>query len=141
SSSASLPLKAAAVSGFVLPEWSLWDQKALQVDHRVPYNLFLHSFKGHAIGSSQVLISPLGMAHSMGRLVSQNKNYQLSFDAQPQIPDFAAFDVDPSIPYNQYTDLLRLQVFKGMKEVMTRGTAAGLGKALPQGAPYFYFGK
>lgn len=133
--------QASRQSGFVLPEWSLWDQKGIGIDHRIPYDLFLHCFRGHVKGSSQVMISPLGMAHAMGRLVSQNRNYNLSLDSSAPDPEFKPFDVDPSIPYNQFLDLMRTQVFKGMKDVMERGTGAALGRQLRQGAPYYYFGK
>lgn len=133
--------QASRQAGFVLPEWSLWDQKGIGIDHRIPYDLFLHCFRGHVKGSSQVMISPLGMAHAMGRLVSQNRNYNLSLDPSVPDPEFKPFDVDPSIPYNQFLDLMRTQVFKGMKDVMERGTGAALGRQLRQGAPYYYFGK
>lgn len=132
---------AARQSGFVMPEWSLFDQKGLQIDHRIPYDLFLHCFRGHVKGSSQVMISPLGMAQAFGRLVSQNRNYALSFNPAAQEPDFAAFDVDSSIRYVDYLNLMRLELFKGMKQVVETGTAAALGRMLDKDSPYFYFGK
>lgn len=132
---------AARQSGFVMPEWSLFDQKGLQVNHRIPYDLFLHCFRGHVKGSSQVMISPLGMAHAFGRLVSQNRNFALSFNPTARNPEFAAFDVDSSIHYVEYLNLMRQELFKGMKQVLETGTAAALGRMLDKDSPYFYFGK
>jgi hypothetical protein len=133
--------EAARLSGFVMPEWSLFDQKGLQVNHRIPYDLFLHCFRGHVKGSSQVMISPLGMAHAFGRLVSQNRNFALSFNPTARNPEFAAFDVDSSIHYVEYLNLMRQELFKGMKQVLETGTAAALGRMLDKDSPYYYFGK
>ncbi|MFN4313214.1 MAG: hypothetical protein ACK4E0_02895 [Chitinophagaceae bacterium] len=128
-------------SGFVLPEWSLFDQRGLGIDHRIPYDLFLHCFRGHVKGSSQVLISPVGMVNALGKLVSQDLGYSLSLNPNPSDSDFRPFHLDAGVNYNEYLDLMRTEVFAGMRSVLERGTAAGLGKQLKQGGPYYYFAK
>jgi hypothetical protein len=128
-------------SGFILPEYSLFDQQANGFDHRIPYDLFAMSFRGHVKGSSQVLMSPLKMAEAMGRLVSQNRNYNLTLNPYAVSAEFSAFVVDNDIPYNDYLDLLKGQVFKGMKEALYGGTASRLGTLIKNAAPWFYYGK
>src|SRR5690606_23693232 len=56
-------------------------------------------------------------------------------------PEFAAFDVDSSIHYVEYLNLMRQELFKGMKQVLETGTAAALGRMLDKNSPYYYFGK
>ena len=128
-------------SGFILPEYSLFDQWGALVDHRIPYDLFTFCFRGHVKGSSQVMVSPLSMVESFGRLASQNRNYRLQFSADGKAAEFKAFDVDPGIPYNQYLGIIREKVFAGMREALFRGTAARLGAMLKNGSPYYYFAK
>ena len=128
-------------SGYVLPEWSLFDQKGWDLDHHVPYDLFLHCFRGHVKGSSQVMISPVGMVHALGRLTSQNANYTLSLNPGVVKGDFKPFDVSSDISYNAYLELMTTQLFRGMRSVLEQGTAAGLGRRLAQGKPFYYFAK
>lgn len=128
-------------SGFILPEYSLFDQRGDQVDHRIPYDLFTTCFRGHVKGSSQVLMSPVKMLEAFGRMTSQSRNYHLTFNPYANAPSFLAFDVDKSISYNSYLSVMRDNVFMGMKEALFRGTAARLGTMLKDGSPYYYYAK
>ncbi len=128
-------------SGFILPEYSLFDQHGDQVDHRIPYDLFISCFRGHVKGSSQVMVSPLKMVEAFGRMVTQSRNYHLTFNPFAEQSPFQAFDVDKSIAYNRYLSVMREQVFTGMREALFRGTAARLGAALKDGSPYYYYAK
>ena len=134
-------LKAGKKSGFILPEYSLFDQRGSTVNHRVPYDLFTSCFRGHVKGSSQVMVAPVKMLDAFGKMISQSRNYSLTLNPYPQPTDFKAFDIDNSIPYNQYLSIIRDNVFEGMKEALFAGTAARLGNMLKDGSPYFYYAK
>jgi len=138
----SLFLNAKNKSGFILPEYSLFDQRGEQVDHRIPYDLFTSCFRGHVKGSSQVMIPPTKMLEAYGRLISQSRNYTLTLNPYATAAnEFSPFQVDNSILYNSYLNLIRESVFKGMKEALFTGTAARLGTMLKDGSPYFYYAK
>lgn len=128
-------------SGFILPEYSVFDQAGETVSHRIPYDVFASCFRGHVKGSSQVMIPPVKMVEAFGRLVSQDKGYSLSFATGVVKKDRQAFDVDNTIAYNSYLQLMREGVFKGMEEALYRGTAAALGALLKKGDGYFYYAK
>ncbi|WP_276500558.1 hypothetical protein [Terrimonas pollutisoli] len=134
-------LKAGKKSGFILPEYSLFDQHGAAVNHRVPYDLFTSCFRGHVKGSSQVMVAPVKMLDAFGKMISQSRSYSLTLNPHPAPVDFKAFDVDNSIPYNHYLSIMRDNVFEGMKEALFAGTAARLGSMLKNGAPYFYYAK
>jgi hypothetical protein len=128
-------------SGFILPESGLFDQRGDHVNHRVPYDLFISCFRGHVKGSSQVMVPPVKMVDALGKIISQNRNYSLTLNPYAAEPVFSAFDVDKSIPYSRYLEIMREKVFTGMREALFRGTAARLGTMLKNGAPYFYYAK
>ena len=128
-------------SGFILPEYALFDQRGEHVDHRVPYDLFTSCFRGHVKGSSQVLIPPTKMLEAYGRLITQNKNYNLTLNPYAQGPEFASFNVDSVIRYINYLSMIRENVFTGMKEALYRGTAARLGGLVKNDNRYFYYAK
>jgi hypothetical protein len=128
-------------SGFILPEYSLFDQHGDNVDHRIPYDLFTSCFRGHVKGSSQVMVSPVKMAEAFGKLISQNRNYNLTLNPYSAPPAFLSFDVATSIPYNNYLSIIRENVFTGMREALFTGTAARLGGILKDGKPYYYYAK
>jgi hypothetical protein len=128
-------------SGFILPEYGLFDQRGDRVNHKIPYDLFISCFRGHVKGSSQVMLPPVKMTEAFGKMVSQNRNYQLTLNPYATEPTFAAFDVDKGIPYSQYLGIMRDKVFTGMREALFSGTAARLGTMLKNGAPYFYYAK
>ncbi|MGZ8559736.1 MAG: hypothetical protein ACXWWC_15440, partial [Chitinophagaceae bacterium] len=134
-------LNAYRKSGFILPEYSLFDQRGENVDHRVPYDLFTSCFRGHVKGSSQVMMSPAKMAEAFGKMISQNRNYNLTLNPYAEPSPFLSFDVDNRIPYNSYLSIIRENVFVGMREALFRGTAARLGSLLKDGGPYFYYAK
>ena len=134
-------LKAGKKSAFILPEYSLFDQRGSTINHRVPYDLFTSCFRGHVKGSSQVLVAPVKMLDAFGKMISQSRNYSLTLNPHPEPGDFKAFDVDNSIPYNHYLSIMRENVFEGMKEALFAGTAARLGRLLKDGSPYFYYAK
>ncbi len=128
-------------SGFILPEYSLFDQFGDHIDHRIPYDLFTSCFRGHVKGSSQVLVSPAKMVEAFGRLISQSRNYNLTFDPYAQPAPFIALDIDKNIPYNSYLDVMREKVFYGMREALYAGTAARLGAMLKKETTYYYYAK
>jgi len=128
-------------SGYLLPEYALFDQQGRNVDHRIPYDLFAFCFRGHVKGSSQVLVPPVKMVDAYGKLITQNRKFSLTMDPYPESQPFAAFETDPSVKYHQYLSLMREQVFHGMKEALFSGTAARLGNLLKNGSPYYYYAK
>jgi hypothetical protein len=128
-------------SGFLLPEYSLFDQQGGNIDHRIPYDLFTFCFRGHVKGSSQVLIPPVKMLDVYGKLITQNKNYCLTLNPYAETLPFSAFDVDNTIAYNSYLSLMRENVFAGMREALFNGTASRLGSFLKEGRPYYYYAK
>ncbi len=134
-------LNAYRKSGFILPEYSLFDQQGDQVNHRIPYDLFSVSFRGHVKGSSQVMISPAKMAEAFGKLISQNRNYCLTLNPWAESLNFSAFEVDPTLSYNSYLSIIRQNVFLGMREALFIGTASKLGNRLKDGTPYYYYAK
>jgi hypothetical protein len=137
----SLFLNAYTKSGFILPEYSLFDQRGDNVDHRIPYDLFTNCFRGHVKGSSQVMVAPAKMLEAFGKLVSQSRNYTLTLNPYATPSVFSPFDVDNTISYNSYLSIIRENVFKGMKEALYAGTAARLGAMLKDGAPWYYYAK
>ncbi len=128
-------------SGFILPEYALFDQRGEHVDHRIPYDLFTSCFRGHVKGSSQVLVPPIKMLEAYGRMITQNRNYNLTMNPYADAPGFASFYVDSLIPYNNYLSIIRESVFAGMREALYRGTAARLGGLLKNDNRYFYYAK
>jgi hypothetical protein len=128
-------------SGYILPEYSLFDQQALAIDHRIPYDLFTMSFRGHVKGSSQVMIPPVKMVEAFGRMITQNKNYSLTLNPYALPSSFSPFYVDENIGYARYLSLMRENVFTGMKEALFSGTAARLGTMLKNGSPWYYYAK
>jgi hypothetical protein len=128
-------------SGFILPEYALFDQQASEVDHRIPYDLFTTAFRGHVKGSSQVMMAPVKMLDAYGKMISQSRNYSLTLNPYAKTPAYVPFDVDENIGYNNYLTLMRESVFQGMKEALFNGTAARLGSMLKNGTPYYYYAK
>lgn len=137
----SLFLQAYRNSGFILPEYSLFDQQGANVDRRIPYDVFASCFRGHVKGSSQVMIPPVKMTEAFGKMISQNRNYSLTLDPYATAATFSPFAVDNTIVYNNYLSLLRDGVFTGLKQVLNTGTAARLGSLLPKDSKYFYYAK
>lgn len=131
----------AARSGFVLPEYALFDQKGTGMDMRKPNEVFMSSFRGHVKGSSQVMIPPVKMLDAYGKLVSQNRNYSLTFNPHPESPAIIPFYTDNGVNPGSYLSLMRESVFTGMREALFRGTAARLGALLKNGSPYYYYAK
>ncbi len=128
-------------SGFILPENSLFDQQGASIDHRIPYDLFTTSFRGHVKGSSQVMIPPVKMTEVFGKMISQSRNYSLTLNPYARAASFSPFYVDGGIVYNNYLTLMRESVFEGMRQALFGGTAAALGAQLKDGAPYYYYAK
>jgi len=137
----SLFLNGYSQSGFLLPEYPLFDQQGEAIDRRIPYDVFTACFRGHVKGSSQVMIPPTKMVESFGKLVSQSRNYSLTLNPYAAPREFSAFVVDHTIVYNNYLSLLREGVFEGLKQVLYTGTAARLGSLLPKDSKYFYYAK
>jgi hypothetical protein len=128
-------------SGFILPEFSLFDQEGSTVNHKIAYDVFASCFRGHVKGSSQVMIPPVKMVESFGKMVSMDRGYTLTLNPYPAKRDLQPFSIDNTIAYNSYLSLMREGVFKGMEEALYRGTAAGLGQLLAKGEKYFYYAK
>ncbi len=128
-------------SGFILPEYGLFDQQGSHVNHRIPYDLFSATFRGHVKGSSQVMVAPVKMLDAFGKLVTQSRNYTFTLNPYASSTPFSPFNVDSSILYNNYLSLIRENVFAGMREALYHGTAARLGTFLEDGSPYYYYAK
>ncbi len=129
-------------SGFLLPEYALFDQQGNSINHDRPNEVFMACFRGHVKGSSQVMIPPVKMLDVYGKLISQNRNYSLTLNPYATASSlFSPFDVDSSISYNNYLSIIRENVFEGMRQALFNGTAARLGTFLKDGAPYYYYAK
>lgn len=130
-----------ARSGFILPESFIFDQYGDNVDKRIPYDVFANCLRGHVKGSSQVLMPPVKMLESIGRLFSQNRNFSLTLNPYAGEPQFRPFDVDSRIRYNSYLDYLRTGIFTGMSQVLNNGTATRLGSLIKKDRGYYYYAK
>jgi hypothetical protein len=128
-------------SGFILPEYALFDQKGTGMDNRKPNEVFMSSFRGHVKGSSQVMVPPVKMLDAFGKMISQNRNYALTLNPYANEAPFNAFAVDNGVAYNQYLSIVREKVFKGLQQALFNGTAARLGAMLKDGSPYYYYAK
>ncbi len=133
--------RAASKSGFILPEYSLFDQKGTGMDNRKPNEVFMSSFRGHVKGSSQVMIPPVKMVDGFGKMVTQNKNYSITLNPYAKEPAFAAFDVDGGVSYNNYLSIMKEKVFKGLEQVLVNGTATRLGNLIKKDSKYYYYAK
>lgn len=136
-----LLMQAYKKSGFILPEYGLFDQEGENVNKKNPYDVFATCFRGHVKGSSQVLVAPSKMVEAFGKLITQSRNYSLTLNPYALPGAFCPFAVDNTIVYNNYLTLIREGVFRGMKEVLNSGTAAALGTLLKNKSPYFYYAK
>ncbi len=128
-------------SGFILPEYALFDQKGTGMDNGKPNEVFMSSFRGHVKGSSQVMMPPVKMLDAFGKMISQNRNYSLTLNPYAKEASFNAFAVDNGVSYNQYLSIVREKVFEGLQQALFSGTAARLGTMLKDGAPYYYYAK
>ncbi len=128
-------------SGFILPEYALFDQKGTGMNLDRPNEVFLSSYRGHVKGSSQVLIPPVKMLDVTGKLVSQNRDWSLTLDPYANEKPYSAFYTDNGVRYSSYLSLMKESVFTGMREALFKGTAARLGGMLKNGSPYFYYAK
>jgi len=137
----SLFMNAQRRSGFILAEYSIFDQYGSGVNHKIPYDVFAGCFRGHVKGSSQVLVPPVKMLESFGRLVSQSRDYTITLNPYASAPAYRPFEVDAAIPYNNYLTLIKEGVFGGMEQVLDGGTASRLGAMLKKNSPYFYYAK
>ncbi len=137
----SLFLGAFRKSAFIMPEMSLFDQQGTAIDHRKPNEVFMACFRGHVKGSSQVMMPPVKMLDAFGKLITQNRNYGLTLDPYASGFEFTPFTVDASVAYSSYMNIMRENVFEGMKQALFNGTAARLGAMLKNGAPWYYYAK
>lgn len=128
-------------SGFILPEYALFDQKGGGMHMDRPNEVFMSSFRGHVKGSSQVMIPPVKMLDAFGKLVSQNRNYSLTLDPWTSGRGFVPAQVDNGVRYSEFLGVMKGRVFTGMREALFRGTAAGLGARLKNGSPWYYYAK
>ena len=128
-------------SGFILPEYALFDQKGTGMDNGKPNEVFMSSFRGHVKGSSQVMVPPVKMLDAFGKLISQNKNYSLTLNPYAEESPFSAFEIDNGVSYNNYLSIIREKVFEGLKQALYNGTAARLGSMLKGSSPYFFYAK
>jgi len=128
-------------SGFIVPELALFDQKGIYIDHRIPYDVFMSSFRGHVKGSSQVMIPPVKMTEAFGKLVSQNRDYALTLNPYADEKPLHPFFTGKGVVYGRYISLMKEGVFSGMKEVLYSGTASRLGALLKKDSQYYYFAK
>ncbi len=133
--------KAYRRSGFILPEYALFDQKGSGMNLDRPNEVFMSSFRGHVKGSSQVMIPPVKMLDAFGKLVSQNRDYSLTLDPYPPDKTFTPMQVENGVSYSRYLSLMKGSVFTGMREALFKGTASRLGNMLKNGSPWFYYAK
>lgn len=137
----SLFMDASKKSGFLMPEYALFDQKGIGMNHDRPNEVFLSSFRGHVKGSSQVMIPPVKMLDAFGKLTSQNRNYSLTMNPYAKENLFNPFYVDNGVTYSNHLSIIREKVFEGMRQALFNGTAARLGSMLKDGSPYYYYAK
>ncbi len=128
-------------SGFILPEYALFDQKGAGMDNGKPNEVFMSSFRGHVKGSSQVMVPPVKMVDAFGKIISQNRNYSLTLNPYAKENHFVPFETDNGVSYNSYLSIVREKVFEGLKQVLINGTAARLGSLLKNTSPYYYYAK
>lgn len=128
-------------SGFLMPEYALFDQKGAGMNHDRPNEVFLSSFRGHVKGSSQVMVPPVKMLDAFGKLASQNRNYSLTLNPYAKENPFTPFYVANGVSYSDYLSMIREKVFEGMRQALFNGTAARLGALLKDGSPYYYYAK
>ena len=128
-------------SGFILPEYALFDQKGTGMDNGRPNEVFMSSFRGHVKGSSQVMVPPVKMLDAFGKLISQNRNYSLTLNPAAKENVFTPFSTDNGVSYSNYLTIIREKVFVGLKQALFSGTAARLGSMLKNGSPYYYYAK
>lgn len=128
-------------SGFILPEYALFDQKGTGMDNSKPNEVFMSSFRGHVKGSSQVMIPPVKMLDAFGKLVTQSRSYSLTLNPYAKENSFNPFYVDNGVSYSSYLSLIREKVFEGMKQALFSGTASRLGTMLKDESPYYYYAK
>jgi hypothetical protein len=128
-------------SGFILPEYALFDQKGTGMDNGKPNEVFMSSFRGHVKGSSQVMVPPVKMVDAFGKLISQNRNYSLTLNPYAEENIFTPFDTDNGVSYSNYLSLIREKVFEGLKQALFSGTASRLGSMMKDGSPYYYYAK
>ena len=128
-------------SGFVFPEYALFDQKGEGMNLNRPNEVFISSFRGHVKGSSQVMVSPVKMLDAFGKLVTQNRQYNITLNPYAGEASFTPFELDNSITPGSFLSIMKGSVFKGMKEALFGGTAARLGGMLKNGSPYYYYAK
>jgi hypothetical protein len=128
-------------SGFILPEYALFDQKATGADNSKPNEVFMTSFRGHVKGSSQVMIPPVKMLDAFGKMTTQSRNYSLTLNPYATENTFNPFYVDNGVIYSNYLSIIREKVFEGMKQALFNGTASRLGSMLKNGSPYYYYAK
>ena len=95
-------------SGFILPEYALFDQKGAGMNHDRPNEVFLSSFRGHVKGSSQVMVPPVKMLDAFGKLASQSRNYSLTLNPYAKEKEFAPFYTDNGVAYSNYLSIIRL---------------------------------
>jgi hypothetical protein len=81
------------------------------------------------------------MLDAFGKLITQSRNYSLTLNPYATPTAFNPFEVDNTIVYNTYLNLMRESVFTGMREALNSGTAAILGSLLKNKSAYYYYGK
>ncbi|MFN8289946.1 MAG: hypothetical protein U0U70_06805 [Chitinophagaceae bacterium] len=129
-------------SGFVFPEYALFDQKGEGMHMDRPNEVFMSSFRGHVKGSSQVMIPPVKMVDAFGKLISQSRHYSVTLDPYAAANAFVPFELDNSISPGNFLSLMKGSVYRGMKEALFGGgTAARLGGMLKNGSPFYYYAK
>lgn len=131
-------------SGFVFPEYALFDQKGQGMHMNKPNEVFMSSFRGHVKGSSQVMIPPVKMVDAFGKMISQSRGYTITLDPYAKENAFIPFELDNTISAGNYLSLMKGSVYKGMHEALFGGgTASRLGSMLKSknGSPYYYYAK
>ncbi|MEM0998074.1 MAG: hypothetical protein AAGN35_13385 [Bacteroidota bacterium] len=103
---------------------------------------FIQGMRQPAAGNDPVVVTPLKMAEMSGRLFSGNRLFRATL-ADSASSEYAAWRSD-SISWGTqgFHAFRRDHIFTSLRDVMTMGTAARLGRKLRRGKPpWYYYGK
>jgi hypothetical protein len=95
--------------------------------------------KTATLGGYPYQITPYKMLEMYNALFTQNKNYDMHI--LPKKNKYEAWQIDSTWSRTQYNDFLANNIFKGMADVITSGTATGLAGLQAQHSGYYFYAK
>lgn len=116
-------------SEYTLPEASSFKQYLR--DHKrkgASGNPLLEGIHQSVMGAYPFVVSPYKVAEMTGKLISQNPNYSLSIFEQDTLFARTKMDIDSTWNQNSYLQHLKINIFSGLKKVLTIGTGQDLQK-------------